>query len=70
MKLNHTEQFLLIDGVIYQNDAKTNDFRLDMPMNLREEAIALCHSFPSSGHQGAERTKERVKEKFVWYGLG
>ena len=35
-----------------------------MPMNLWEEAIALCHNLHFTGHQGVERTKERVKEKF------
>ena len=33
-------------------------------------AIQRNHNLPSAGHQGAKRTKERLREKYVWYGLG
>ena len=62
--------FLLIDGILYQNDVHTGDKRLVLPKSLRELAIQLNHNLPSAGHQGAKRTKERLKEKCVWYGLG
>jgi hypothetical protein len=64
------EQFLLLDDVMYQHDRESDDVRLVMPKSLREEAMALCHSLPSSGHQGSQRTREKVKEKFAWYGVG
>ena len=64
------EMFLLIDGILYQNDVHTGDKRLVLPKSLRELAIQLNHNLPSAGHQGAKRTKERLKEKYVWYGLG
>lgn len=40
-----------------------------MPVSLREEAIRLLHDIPSAGHQGVKRTREKVREKFAWYGL-
>ena len=57
------EQFLLIHGVIYQKDGKTNDFRLVMPMNPREGAIASCHNLPSSGTRIQNELRE--KDMFV-----
>ena len=41
-----------------------------VPKSLRELAVKWNHDIPSAGHQGRQRTKERVKEKFTWYGLG
>ena len=38
--------------------------------NLKQEAIRLNHDLLSSGHQGIERTKARIKEKFFWHGMG
>lgn len=63
------EMFLLTDGISYQNDVHTEDKRLVLPKSLWELAIQLNHNLPSAGHQGAKRTKERLKEKYVWYGL-
>lgn len=51
------EMFLLIDGILYQNDVNTGEKRLVLPKSLRELAIQLNHNLPSAGHQGAKRTK-------------
>lgn len=59
----------LIDGVLYESAVKTGDKLLILPQTLHETAIALHHDLPSSGHQGIQRTKERMREKFAWYGL-
>ena len=64
------EQFVLIDGVLYQNEAVSGDKKLIIPATLRELAVQWNHDLPSAGHQGRTRTKERVKEKFAWFGLG
>ena len=64
------EQFVLIDGVLYQNEAVSGDKKLTIPATLRELAVQWNHDLPSAGHQGRTRTKERVKEKFAWFGLG
>ena len=55
------EQFVLIDGVLFQED-KTGDKKLVIPGTLREEAVRGCHDLPSAGHQGIARIKERVRE--------
>ena len=64
------DQFQVICDVLYQKDPNREDLRLVIPKSLRGEAMRLSHSLPVTGHQGVARTKERVKEKFVWYGLG
>ncbi|MCW4335780.1 MAG: RNase H-like domain-containing protein [Candidatus Thiodiazotropha endolucinida] len=63
------EQFVLIDGVLYQNEVMSGDKKLVIPKELRELAVKWNHDLPSAGHQGVARTKERVKEKFTWFGL-
>ena len=34
-----------------------------------EVVVEMCHNIPSSGHQSAERTINRVKQKYYWYGM-
>ena len=64
------EEFLIIGGLLYHQRADKGDKDLVVPENLKQEAIRLNHDLPSSGHQGIERTKARIKEKFFWYGMG
>ncbi|CAC5379373.1 CXXC1 [Mytilus coruscus] len=44
--------------------------RLAVPMEWRNEILELCHDIPSAGHQGAERTREKIKQSYYWHGLG
>ena len=48
--------------------AQHNDLLL-VPEKLKETVIGLCHDLPSSGHQGVEGTKKRIKQKYHWYSL-
>lgn len=64
------EQFLLIDEVLYQNDAASGEKKLMAPCSMQEDALYWNHDLPSAGHQGVARTTERVKEKFAWYRIG
>jgi transposase InsO family protein len=67
----HNRQlFTLIDGVIYYLDPKNDNYRLLLPRDLRSLVFKWHHSIPSAGHQGIKRTKERIKDKFMWFGLG
>ena len=56
-------------GVIRKTGSSESD-RLLVPGNLREEVLALVHANPSSGHQGVQRTKLRVREYFYWWRMG
>ena len=63
------DQLILIGRVLYQNEPETEEKRLVLPLKLRETALSLNHDLPLAGHQGVQRTKERVREKFFWYGM-
>ena len=63
------EMFILIDGVLYRNDADSEEKKLVLPVCMQEKALTLNHNLPSAGHQGSSRTRERLKEKYYWYGM-
>ena len=64
------ESFVLLGELIIHTIQEDSEKKLVIPDSLKTEAIQLNHDFPFSGHQGVERTKARVREKFFWYSLG
>ncbi|XP_061166034.1 uncharacterized protein LOC133174958 [Saccostrea echinata] len=42
---------------------------LVVPEELRKEVLRLCHDVPAAGHQGIDRTKARLRDRFFWYGM-
>jgi hypothetical protein len=50
-----------------ENGAQTR--LLVIPAGLRTEVMRLCHDIPASGHQGIDRTKSRLRDRFLWYGM-
>ena len=40
-----------------------------VPRELRQEVLRECHGIPAAGHQGIDRTKARLKDRFYWYGM-
>lgn len=44
--------------------------RLVVPEPCRREILELSHDIPAAGHQGVQRTKSLIKEKYYWKGLG
>ena len=40
-----------------------------IPRVLVKSVLNLAHDVPSGGHQGIIRTRVKVREKFVWYGM-
>ena len=63
------ELFFFIDEVLYWNDPDSGDKKLVLPESMRKTAMGLNHNLPSAGHQGATRTRERLKERYYWYGM-
>ena len=63
--------FLLDDHkVLWKKSGKEGEKRLlVVPRELRQEVLRLCHGVPAAGHQGIERTKARLKDRFCWYGM-
>ena len=64
------EEFKNIGSLLYHQRPDGSEKDLVMPQGLKKTALKLNHDLPSSGHQGVDRTKARIKEKFFWYGLG
>jgi transposase InsO family protein len=58
-----------IDKGLYYKDPVTEEPLLLVPTSMRNITISLHHDLPSSGHQGYERTKARLIERFFWYGM-
>ena len=39
---------------------------LVVPRELRQEVLRLCHDVPAAEHQGKDRTKARLKNRFCF----
>lgn len=61
------EAFELIDDVLYVMEEA--DKKLVIPASLKKQAMTLNRDIPLAAHQGIDRTKARVKEKFYWHTL-
>lgn len=70
--VNRDNFFFDEEGVLYGHVQNKDQevTALVVPKDMREEVIALSHDIPASGHPGISRTKERIKAKYFWYGLG
>lgn len=64
--INREQFFLDSDGVL-RNRSKNNLTRLVVPKPYIQEVLSLNHDLPMTGHQGIDRTRARIKEKFYWY---
>lgn len=42
---------------------------LVVPNNLRTEVLRICHDVTAAGHQGVDRTKAQLRDRFFWYGM-
>ena len=66
----HKECFVLQDGVLRRNDPKTGSCQRVVPSSLKEDIMTSYHDLPAAGHQGAERTRLKIKDKFWWRNMG
>ena len=73
VKNNHINRnlFLLDDyKVLWKKSGVEGEKQLlVVPRELRQEVLRLCHDVPAAGHQGIDRTKARLKDRFCWYGM-
>ena len=40
-----------------------------LPPSLRQETLYQCHDLPTAGHQGMEKTLERLRKEAYWVGI-
>ncbi|MEX1347567.1 MAG: RNase H-like domain-containing protein, partial [Desulfobacterales bacterium] len=63
------DSVMLIDDLFYYKNPKTDEVQLMLPQKMREMAMKLHHELPTSGHQGFDRTRARIEERFFWFGM-
>ena len=57
----------LEDGVLFISLEGSD--KLVVPREMKETVLKACHDLPSSGHQGREGTRSRLKASYYWYTL-
>ena len=60
------ELFVIKDDVLYRIHPQTRQHQVVVSQQWRTEILALAHDVPTAGHQGINRTKERLK-RYWWY---
>jgi RNA:NAD 2'-phosphotransferase (TPT1/KptA family) len=68
--LNRQVFVLNSKGVLMRERTDKHPRRLVVPDSCRTEILQLSHDIPAAGHQGVQRTKELIKQKYYWKGLG
>jgi hypothetical protein len=63
------EVFVLEKGVLWREGDEEKSARRVVPKMYREQIVKLCHDPPLAGHQGIERTVEKVKSRYYWRGI-
>ena len=61
------------NGVLHRQwqteDGCGTRLQLVLPRSLIPDILSALHDAPSAGHLGVNKTVERVRERFYWYGL-
>ena len=65
--LINKEFYYLDDNGILHNVSKNGVQRWVVPRKYREEVMSLNHDLVCTGHQGVQRTRERIKGRYFWY---
>ena len=66
-------RLVLENGVLHRQwqteDGRGTRLQLVLPRSLIPDILSALHDAPSAGHLGVNKTVERVRERFYWYGL-
>jgi hypothetical protein len=52
-----------------QSRRASMEFRIVIPVNMRQKIMAQCHNHPLSGHLGVKRTYARLATRYFWFGM-
>jgi transposase InsO family protein len=69
---NSRDLLRIIKGVLYYiwiNDDKSETALLLVPKTLRGRVLSGCHDSKCASHHGEEKTLQRVRSKYIWYGV-
>ena len=66
-------RLVLENGVLYRQwqteDGRGTRLQLVLPRSLVPDILSALQDAPSAGHLSVNKTVERVRERFYWYGL-
>ncbi len=62
------DSFRLRSNVIWRQ-TEEGKLLLVIPESAHQTVLSACHDPPSMGHQGIDRTKARLQNRYFWYGL-
>ena len=62
----HRGEFSLKKGVLWRQIPEMGS-KLVVPKGLRTRLLEGYHNIPSGGHQGVDRTRAKIQEKYYWY---
>ena len=65
------DQLKLQQGILYYSWSNC-DYRSDclvVPAELRPRVLYNCHDSKGSGHLGQDKTLDKLKQRFYWYGM-
>ena len=65
------DQLKLQQGILYYSWSNC-DYRSDclvVPAELRPRVLYYCHDSKGSGHLGQDKTLDKLKQRFYWYGM-
>lgn len=68
---NSKELLTIVDGVLYYTwiDETSETRLLLVPKALRETVLAGCHDSKCASHHGQQKTLQRLRSKYIWYGI-
>ncbi|XP_042145250.1 uncharacterized protein LOC121835301 [Ixodes scapularis] len=72
-KKRHSCEFVMKEGVlyrIYRTNTAREVHQLVVPRRFRDTVLKMAHDGILAGHQGTQKTMDRVLEEFFWPGVG
>ena len=67
------EQLIQQNGLLYYKWEKIDEdqkFLLILPKKFVPEVLAFAHDSVTSGHLGVAKTRSKLQQSFIWYGMG
>ncbi len=62
------KELYTLEGAILKRSSEGR-YLLVVPESLQQRVMQAHHDLPSSGHQGMDRTRSRIKDKYYWFGM-
>ena len=65
------DQLSLDQGVLFYSLERSDTVSkcLVVPSDLQSKVLYYCHNSKDSGHLGQQKTLDKLKERFYWYGM-